>query len=211
MPLGEATLALILTLGLASLRNTTQPPASTPNPRINLSRGEGERIRILTLGLAALCNTTQPPAPTPNPRTDLSRGEGERIRMSRLETAICTLVNMATAWLNYTVWSRAREGQPSQSGVQRFAYYATACGAAGSALTFGGLYWLRRLERRRALASMLPAVSADGNQRRTRRLMASFFSVAVRHRNFWCFAVMSVLMEMQATFNEQVHPCALLI
>jgi hypothetical protein len=105
-----------------------------------------------------------------------------------------------------------------------FAHYATAMGAAGGSLAMVGLGWLRYLERRRTLTARsrilsatessideLPEHTAAGGSRdgccaNVRELLGSFGATTLGHRNFGCFVVMSVLAEVQGTFNVEFSP-----
>ena len=154
--------------------------------------------------------------------TDCTRAEDERVRISRVENLVITPVSTVSAAVSYTAWARASEGGAARhGGLYRFAHYATAMGVVGGVLMLSGLWWLCRLESRRAKlnkATLVRAAAAEHTERSeahdaghagapgVRRLLWSFGRVTLRHRNFGCFCVMSVLAEVQATFNSEFGP-----
>lgn len=143
--------------------------------------------------------------------SDATSSEGERIKMARLETVVLSAVGAAMAGITYTRWvaasgeGAAASGEGAVAGGEgplSFARFATGAAAVGSAVTFCGLGWLRSLDRaagakgRQAILHEASA-GAVASEPTGLRLLSSFGRVTLRHRNFWCFVVMSVLSEMQ--------------
>lgn len=149
--------------------------------------------------------------------TDATRDEGERVRMARLNMLAQQLLQSVMAGAAYGVWARSTEHGTTTAArgaaghaVEGFASFATGVGLAGTALAFSGLFWLRRLLLQRPSATVVaPHAAAHGSGSGGQRLIAlvvSFVRVALRHRNFWLFTVMSVLNEFLATFTGEFSP-----
>eukprot|EP00811_Abedinium_folium_P000166 NODE_10151_length_1373_cov_8.131621.p1 GENE.NODE_10151_length_1373_cov_8.131621~~NODE_10151_length_1373_cov_8.131621.p1 ORF type:complete len:401 (+),score=107.74 NODE_10151_length_1373_cov_8.131621:123-1205(+) len=130
--------------------------------------------------------------------TDCTTDETERVKMSRLENLLM-FVGIPLQGLNYVKWSNATEGGATPESLEGFAWFAVKMGVLGVISSLLALLWLAPLERR-ALARRRDATTSETPSSVDVR---AFLSNIVRHRNFWCFVVVSVLNEVQSTFNTE--------
>lgn len=163
--------------------------------------------------------------------TDATRDEDERVRMSRVGMLAQHLVQSIMAGLTYSAWARSTETpewQQSRSRVANrpgrgegddsledrmssFASFATTVGVIGALVAFVGIAWLRRLLHRLPHKPPPSSYGIEGSAPSepppsSWQLLVGFARVLRVHRNFWAFAVMSVLNELLSTFFSEFAP-----